>query len=109
MRISQNGLDLIKKSESFAPLPYICPAGKLTIGYGHCILPHESFTKITEKDAEEILRKDAAIAENCINKAVKVPLTQNQFDALVSFIFNVGCAAFLKSTLLRKLNETTPP
>lgn len=104
MKISQTGLDLIKQHESFSPTVYICPAGEPTIGYGHVVLPHESFTRINEQDAEEILRKDVAIAERCVNNAVKVPITQEQFDALVSFVFNVGCAAFLKSTMLRKLN-----
>jgi lysozyme len=105
MRISQNGLDLIKQHESFSPTVYICPAGKPTVGFGHVVLPNESFTRISEQEAEDLLCKDVSIAENCINNAVKVPITQNQFDALVSFVFNVGCAAFLKSTLLRKLNN----
>jgi lysozyme len=107
MRISQAGLDLIKQHESFSAIPYLCPAKKLTIGFGHVVLPNESFTTITETQALEILRKDVSIAENCINKTVKVPLSQDQFDALVSFVFNVGCNAFLKSTLLRKLNDET--
>jgi lysozyme len=104
MRISQNGLNLIKQHEAFRAEPYLCPARKLTIGYGHVILPGEKFTSITLQQAEDLLRKDAALTEICINKYVKVPLTQNQFDALASFIFNVGRRNFLASTMLRKLN-----
>jgi lysozyme len=95
MRISQQGLDLIKQHESFSPTVYIC------------VLPHEKFIVITEQEGDDLLRKDVAFAEECINKAVKVPITQNQFDALVSLVFNIGSGAFLKSSLLRQLNETT--
>lgn len=105
MLVSDKGLDLIKTFESFSALPYRCPAGKLTIGYGHVIKDGESFTKITQDEALEILRKDCAIAESCINKSVTVPINQNQFDALVSFVFNVGCGAFKTSTLLLLLNS----
>jgi lysozyme len=104
MRISQNGLDLIKQHESFSSVPYFCPAGKLTIGYGHRVLSGENFTSITEAEAEDLLRKDANIAENCINNAVKVAVTQNQFDALASLAFNIGCRSFTGSTLLKFLN-----
>ena len=105
MYASQNCLNLIKLSESFSATPYLCPAKKLTIGFGHLILPGEIFTLITEQEAEELLRKDVAIFESCINNAVKVPISQNQFDALVSFAFNIGCQKFLESTLLKELNN----
>jgi lysozyme len=104
MRISQEGLDLIKRHESFSATPYLCPAREWTIGFGHVILRGEIFTSITKQEAEDLLRKDAALTEICINKFVKVPLSQNQFDALASFIFNIGRRNFLDSTLLRKLN-----
>jgi lysozyme len=109
MKISQNGLDLIKQHESFSPVIYICPAGKPTIGFGHVVLPGESFTRITEAEALELLRKDVAIAENCINQNVKALLSQDQFDALASLVFNIGIGAFMKSTLLRKLNAYQTP
>lgn len=105
MNISENGLNLIKKEEGFKQKPYVCPAGKLTIGYGHVILPNESFTEINEIQATQLLKNDVAIAEDCINNSVKVPITQDQFDALISFVFNVGRKAFLESTLLRNLNN----
>lgn len=105
MLISDNGLDLIKGFESFSALPYRCPAGKLTIGYGHVIQEGEIFTNITQDKATIILKQDCAKAEACINNLVKVPLNQNQFDALVSFVFNIGCDAFRTSTLLFLLNN----
>lgn len=105
MFISNKGIEALKQSEKFRAEPYKCPAGKLTIGYGHVISDDESFAAITENEAEEILRKDIEVAERCIWRAVRVPLSQDQFDSLVSFIFNVGCHAFLKSTLLKELNN----
>lgn len=105
MKISQQGLDLIKQHESFSPVPYLCPAGKLTIGFGHVVQAWEHFTRISEEEAEELLHQDVSIAENCVNSAVKVPITQNQFDAMVSLAFNIGCEAFRNSTFLRMLNN----
>jgi lysozyme len=107
MKISENGLAIIKESEGFKPAPYLCPAGYWTIGFGHRILSTESFISITEAEAEQLLIKDVGIAENCINNLVKVPITQNQFDALVSFVYNVGCEAFKNSTMLRLLNNAS--
>lgn len=103
--ISQQGLDFIKKFEGFSPLPYVCPAGKETIGYGHVIKQGEQFPcGVTEQQAEEILLDDVAEAEQCIFDCVEVDLMPFQFDALVSLIFNIGTNAFSKSTLLRMLN-----
>lgn len=103
--ISQQGLDFIKKFEGFSPLPYVCPAGKETIGYGHVIKHGEQFPcGVTEQQAEEILLDDVAEAEQCIFDCVEVDLMPFQFDALVSLIFNIGTNAFRKSTLLRMLN-----
>jgi len=106
MKISEEGLsELIKSFESIRLTPYLCPKGKLTIGYGHVILPNENFTEITQKEAVDLLRKDVSIAEECVNSFIKAPLMQYQFDALVSLCFNIGCNAFKKSTLARKLNN----
>jgi len=111
MNLSQAGVDLIKQFEGFRSKMYVCAAGKKTIGYGHVILRGDTIrntslmtANITKAEAEELLRKDAKIAEKAVKDNVKVNLTQGQYDALVSFIFNVGTANFKKSTLLKKLN-----
>lgn len=103
--MNAKNLNIIKKYEGFSPVPYRCPAGVMTIGYGHAIRPGETFTRITEDQAEILLAADVIKAEQAIDKYVKVPLTQGQYDALVSFIYNVGSGAFSRSTLLRKLNR----
>jgi GH24 family phage-related lysozyme (muramidase) len=104
MSISLRGLAHIKGWEGFRANVYLDVAGLPTIGYGHLIKPHESFTTITEAQASVLLAKDVSSAENAVNKYVKVPLTQNQFDALVSFAFNVGNGAFANSTMLKRIN-----
>ena len=96
-------VSLIKEFEDLYLEAYLCPAGKWTIGYGHTKTAKPGM-KITERGAEELLQHDLAWCEDAVRKNVKVPLTQNQFDALVSFVFNVGEGAFRKSTLLKKLN-----
>lgn len=109
MKTSEKGIDLLKileEGKGFSSKSYLCPAGKRTIGYGHVILPDDNIIEpITEDQAEDILENDVVIAENAINKYVKVPLTQNQFDALVCFVFNVGKTNFKTSTLLKFINE----
>jgi lysozyme len=105
MKTSQKGVDLIKGFESFSPVPYKCEAGKLTIGYGHLIKPKENFTRITKEEAEDILKKDISATECALNQYVSVNLNQNQFDALVSLVFNIGVGNFFTSTLLHILNK----
>lgn len=105
LKATQSALDLIKSSEKYEPESYLCPAGKITIGYGHVILPDEKFTLLTEPEANALLLKDCAIAENCINKFVTIKLNQCQFDALVSLVFNIGVTRFKNSTILKKLNQ----
>ena len=104
MRISHRGLKLIAGYERFSSVPYICQGGKLTIGFGHVILPGENFTEITMEEGQELLRKDAEIAERAVNRYVAVEINQDIFDALVSFTFNVGGGALMESTLLKFLN-----
>ncbi|MDF7667444.1 lysozyme [Orbaceae bacterium ESL0727] len=104
MNISNNGKQLIKSFESLQLSAYHCPAGILTIGYGHTGNVKLGQT-ISEREADCLLMQDLYQAENSINKLVKVPLSQNQYDALVSFVFNVGTMAFNKSTLLCQLNN----
>jgi len=103
MAVSQRLLDMIKRYEGFRESPYICPGGQLTIGYGKSIKPGE-YTSITKSNAEVLLRKTVAAFERSIKNLVQVPLNQNQYDALVSFAYNVGAGAFKNSELLKKLN-----
>lgn len=105
MKASQNAIDLIKRFEGFSPEPYLCPAKVWTIGYGSTHGITKNTPPVTEQQAEEMLLSDLREFEHDINDLVKVPLTQNQFDALVSFVYNVGSGAFRKSTLLRMLNQ----
>lgn len=108
MELSQNGLSLIKSFEGFSSTPYKDVAGKLTIGYGHLIKKNEHFpdTGIEEEEAQELLSKDTGYAQSAVCQSVVVPLTQGQYDALVSFTFNLGGATLLRSTLLEKLNNS---
>lgn len=105
MKTSQAGIALIKRFEGFSSVPYKCPAGKMTIGYGHVIQPGESFQHITEQEATELLLRDLVKYETAVSLLVKVPLTPGQFDALVSFTYNLGPSALKSSTLLKRLNE----
>lgn len=104
--ITQNGLDLIKRFEGFSRTVYFCPAGYPTIGYGHVVKDEEDFSAgIDEAQAEELLRQDAQIAERAVLRLINVPLTDGQFDALVSFNYNLGGGALQRSTLRRKINR----
>ena len=105
-QITQDGLDLIKRFEGFSRTVYCCPAGHPTIGYGHVVTSDENFTVgIDEEQAEELLRQDTGIAERAILRLINVPLTDGQFDALVSFTYNLGGGALQRSTLRRKVNR----
>ena len=109
MKTSKAGLDLIKQFESFRAAPYLCSAGVPTIGYGTTVYPNGikvklSDQKITQQLAETFLQHHVNVIEKDVSKLVKVTLTQNQFDALVSFVYNVGLGAFGDSTLLKLLN-----
>lgn len=103
--ISSEGLELIKRWESFEQFPYLCPAGYWTVGYGHVIKPHEDFSRgISVQEAEKLLRRDVLIAQNSVLRNISVPLTDSQYSALVSFTFNLGGGALQRSTLRRKVN-----
>lgn len=134
--ISQNGLELIKKYESLRLNAYLCPANKLTIGYGHVILPkydyvlfkhmsydqlsritddcqrHRRLSKeakqllfITPIQADALLNGDTRQLVHYLDSVTPVPLTQNQFDALCSLIFNIGQGNYARSTLRRLLHD----
>ena len=107
MKTSADGLALIKRFEGFSHKPYLCPAGRCTIGYGHVLTPEELkvFAVIDETMAEKWLANDAAVAEIAVRRLVTTPLQQNQFDALVSFTFNLGTGSLQRSTLRRVINR----
>lgn len=98
------GLELIKVSEGLRLTSYLCPAGKWTIGYGHTGPEVKRGQRITVARALELLHSDADEHRRSALKLVRVALTQNQQDAITSFVFNLGVGNFAASTLLRKLN-----
>ncbi len=95
---------LIKRFEGFSCTPYRCPAGVWTIGYGHTAGVHAHTAPITEEEAEALLLRDMRGAEQVVDTWVKTPLNAHEKAALVSFVFNVGRAHFISSTLLTRLN-----
>ncbi|MHB8474104.1 MAG: glycoside hydrolase family protein [Gammaproteobacteria bacterium] len=106
--ISNSGLQSIANSEGFSSTIYPDQAGNDTIGYGHKLAPGESAiyaNGITRDQAFELLRQDVGVAALAVNRLVTVPLSQPQFDALVSFTYNVGSGNFASSTLLQQLNR----
>ncbi|MBB5519309.1 lysozyme [Amphiplicatus metriothermophilus] len=105
MKTSPNGVALIKRFEGLELEAYQDIAGIWTIGYGHTGPDVKPGMKITEAEAEALLKRDLKPREEAVERLVKVPLNQNEFDALVSFVYNVGIEAFRKSTALRRLNK----
>jgi len=104
MKISLEGLALIKKFEGCRLEAYYCSGGVLTIGYGHTGGVKESDT-ITQEEAEKLLRADVFKFEEYVEDNVMVELDQGQFDALVAWTFNLGPGNLRESTMLKKLNE----
>ena len=109
MKASKDCIDLIKRFEGCRLKAYKCPANVWTIGCGHTGLvngkPITEGMTITELMANTLLAIDLQKFENTINRLVKKPLTQAEFDSLVSFVFNVGEGNFAKSTMLKLLNQ----
>lgn len=106
MKTGQKGIELIKRFEGLSLKPYICSAGKPTIGYGSTFYPDGRKVKftddsITRQQAETLLTDTLKTFEARVNRAITVPLTQNQFDALVSHTFNTGGS----ETLFRLINQ----
>lgn len=101
---SQKGIDLIKSFEGCRLTAYQDSIGVWTIGYGHTSGVYSGMT-ITEAQAEAYLRSDLIISENSVNQYVTYAINQNQFDALISFTFNLGSGNLASSTLLKKLNQ----
>jgi lysozyme len=108
MKTSPNGLQLIRKYEGYKSTPYRCPAGLYTVGYGHVIgnglqLPDEWNRTLSLGEINELLRTDLARFERGVLRYCPVYLTQSQFDALVSFSFNLGLGVLQRSTLRQKI------
>ena len=108
MKISEKGLQLIKEFEGYEGKAYLCPAGVWTIGYGHTQGVEEN-DMCSVEEASEFLKKDVEKAERAVNELVKHELNQNQFDALVSFVFNLVRDRFRQSSLLKFLNSAHFP
>jgi len=100
------GTQLVKHFEGFSACKYDDIAGYSTIGYGHKVVTDDIPECITPHEAHDLLERDLLEAEACVRNSVKIALTQSQFDALVSFVFNLGCGNFRRSTLLKRINET---
>lgn len=110
MKISQNCLDLIKQWEGFKVKAYLDPVGIPTIGFGTIRYPNGQSVEIgdvvSEAEAEAFLKLECDEIAEVVNESVTKSINQNQFDALVSFCYNVGTGAFKGSTLLKKLNQS---
>lgn len=104
MHLSPAGLELIKAHEGLRLNAYLDPVGVWTIGYGHTGEYAQSGMKISKSKADALLREDVHEAEAAVESLTTVKLSQSEFDALVSFVFNVGAGAYAKSTLRRLLN-----
>ncbi len=104
MQISEDGLALIRKFEGCELTAYKDAVGIWTIGYGHINGVSDGDT-CTESEADDWLKEDTRRAQTCVNQSVSAELTQNEFDALVSFVFNLGCGALRGSTLLKLVND----
>ena len=104
MNYSDAGLKFTESFEGCRLDAYLDQAGIPTIGYGH-ISGVRMGDKCTQEQADKWLREDIKESEDAVNRLVKVPLTQNQFDSLVDFTFNLGAGNLAKSTLLRLLNK----
>lgn len=109
IKASQKGLDLIKRFEGLELKPYKCPAGIPTIGYGNTYYPSGSKVKltdpaITKEKAEELLKFLLGSYEKSVDSFCRDDISQNQFDALVSFAYNCGVNSLKSSTLLKKVN-----
>jgi lysozyme len=108
MQLSNNGIELIRSFEGLSLKPYNDTRGYATVGIGHLLHPspvNENDKEITLEEAYELFRHDSQWAQDCVNHLVDVTINQNQFDALVSFVFNVGSGTFSKSSALKLLNS----
>lgn len=105
MKTSEKGIELITQFEGLKLKAYKCSAGVWTIGYGHTGEDVKEGKEITAEEAKKLLAADLKRFENSVNRSVKKPINQNQFDSLVSISLNIGVSAFERSTLLKVVNE----
>lgn len=108
-KLSQKGLDLIKQFEGLSLTPYLCPANIVTIGYGNTYYPNGQKIKLTDPAitqivAESFLKHSLSTYEKAVDSFCRDDISQSQFDALVSFAYNLGTGALQKSTLIKKVN-----
>jgi lysozyme len=108
-QVNKAGLDLIKEFEGFRSSAYLCPAGVWTIGYGNTFYASgrkvHAGDRISEAEAEKLLKITVESFADQVSQMIKVPVTDNQFSALVSLAYNIGVGAFARSTLLKLLNQ----
>lgn len=105
MKTSARGIEIIKRYEGFSPTPYRCPAGWWTIGYGSTRGVTKDTAPVNEEQAAIMLQQDLAVAERGVSRLITAPLHQLQFDALVSFTYNLGGGALQRSSLRKKVNR----
>ncbi|MDG3555621.1 lysozyme [Acinetobacter bereziniae] len=109
--ISEQGFAIIREFEGFRSDAYLDTGGVLTIGFGTIKYPNGTSVQkgdvCTKTQAEEWLKNDCKWVDACLDKNVKVNLNQNQFDALASFVYNIGETAFVKSTMLTLINQNS--
>jgi len=103
-QVSRSAVELIKRFEGYRRKSAQLPDGRWTIGHGHTLTAREG-AEVSEQDAEALLLYDLIAISHSINEWVFTPLTQNQFDALTAFAFNIGLENFRRSSVLRRLNE----
>ena len=113
MKFSKKGIEILKDLEGFSEIVYQDSAGYPSIGIGHKLKPGETFNRVTETQAINILMQDVSPIESFVNNYMP-KLLQNQFDAIVIFIFNIGMTAFLNSSVFKdikdkKFEEATKP
>ena len=109
MRTNEAGLDLIKHYEGKRLKSYLCPANHWTVGYGAIRYfdgePVPPNVTITEQEADDLLRRDLIDTEDFVSRLVRVPLTEHQFSAPVSLVFNIGAGNFQRSQIRQRVNR----
>lgn len=107
VKMSAHGLNALKREEALRLMAYQDVAGHWTIGYGHKIVPGDGLSPqsvISRQQASDLLANDLATAEEAVRSSVSVPISQPQFDALVSLAYNIGGGNFRRSDVLKYLN-----